>query len=170
MRMKGTPSDQPMDVDPSKPAAIKSDPSIEIDSRWMNMDKVEHEKLAWMKDLPQPSVQRTADESVRSLTEVWLARLMVYSDCRIRKVFPLGSISRAISSLVQPIYQWQPLCIITAKNPMRLVTPWMNCSISLVPPSFNNVSLLCKPCRISFVKYARLIFAIEFNWQSIDLN
>jgi len=36
---------------------------IEIDSRWLHMDKVEHEKLEWMKDLPKPSAQRTTDDS-----------------------------------------------------------------------------------------------------------
>ena len=39
---------------------------IEIDSRWLHMDKVEREKLEWMKDLPKPSAQRTTDDSVRS--------------------------------------------------------------------------------------------------------
>lgn len=37
---------------------------IEIDSRWIHMNNVEHEKLEWMKDLPKPSIQRTTDESV----------------------------------------------------------------------------------------------------------
>lgn len=31
------------------------EPPIQVDSRWVNMDKVEQEKLAWMKDLPVPS-------------------------------------------------------------------------------------------------------------------
>lgn len=32
-----------------------TDLPIEIDSRWIHMDKVESEKLEWMKDLPKPS-------------------------------------------------------------------------------------------------------------------
>jgi hypothetical protein len=38
---------------------------IETDSRWVNMNNIENEKLEWMKDLPKPSAQRTVDESVR---------------------------------------------------------------------------------------------------------
>lgn len=37
---------------------------IEVDSRWIHMDNIEHEKLEWMKDLPTPSIQRTTNESV----------------------------------------------------------------------------------------------------------
>ncbi|CAF1214756.1 unnamed protein product [Rotaria magnacalcarata] len=36
---------------------------IDIDSRWIHMDSIEYEKLEWIKDLPKPSVQRTADDS-----------------------------------------------------------------------------------------------------------
>ncbi|CAF3655986.1 unnamed protein product [Adineta steineri] len=36
---------------------------IEIDSRWVHMNNIEHEKLEWMKDLPKPSIQRTIDET-----------------------------------------------------------------------------------------------------------
>lgn len=37
---------------------------IEVDSRWIHMNNIENEKLEWMKDLPKPSAQRTADDSV----------------------------------------------------------------------------------------------------------
>jgi hypothetical protein len=37
---------------------------IEVDSRWLHMDKVEGEKLQWMQDLPSPSVQCNTDEKV----------------------------------------------------------------------------------------------------------
>ena len=37
---------------------------IEIDSRWIHMNEIEHDKLEWMKDLPKPSVQQTTDDSV----------------------------------------------------------------------------------------------------------
>jgi hypothetical protein len=38
---------------------------IEVDSRWIHMNNIEHEKLEWIKDLPKPTAQRTTDESVR---------------------------------------------------------------------------------------------------------
>jgi len=37
---------------------------IELDSQWMHMNNIEHEKLQWMKDLPKPSVQQQTDDSV----------------------------------------------------------------------------------------------------------
>lgn len=40
---------------------------IEVDSQWVHMDKIEYEKLEWMKDLPQPSVQRTGDDTVSTI-------------------------------------------------------------------------------------------------------
>lgn len=49
-----------------KTTSTENDLSIEVDSRWLHMDKVEHEKLEWMKDLPKPSAQRTTDDSVSS--------------------------------------------------------------------------------------------------------
>ncbi|UJR33978.1 hypothetical protein I4U23_021394 [Adineta vaga] len=51
---------QQMDTDDHK--KITSLP-IENDSRWLHMNTIEHDKLEWMKDLPTPSAQRTADES-----------------------------------------------------------------------------------------------------------
>ena len=169
--MKGIPTDQAMEIDPAKPAATVPDPSIEVDSRWMHMDKVEHEKLEWMKDLPQPSVQRTTDDSVWRMNELRLPSftriINVYFGCRIQTVFPLVSISRVIWLPAQPIYRWQPLFIITAKNRMQLGTLWMSCFISLVLPFFSNVSLLCKHYRISFVKWVVLSSS---SYQSIDLN
>ena len=33
---------------------------IEVDSRWVHMDRIEHEKLEWMKDLPKLSEQPTS--------------------------------------------------------------------------------------------------------------
>ncbi|CAF0756663.1 unnamed protein product [Adineta ricciae] len=50
---------QPMDIENQKSTTIP----IETDSCWLHMDKVEYEKLEWMKDLPTPSAQRAPDES-----------------------------------------------------------------------------------------------------------
>jgi hypothetical protein len=49
-----------------------TNPPIEIDSRWIHMDNIEYEKLEWMKDLPKPSAQRTADDSVRKIRVFFL--------------------------------------------------------------------------------------------------
>ncbi|XP_052766756.1 RNA polymerase II-associated protein 1-like [Mya arenaria] len=38
-----------------KRAEDKMEPPIEVDSNWVHMGSVEHDKLAWMKDLPTPS-------------------------------------------------------------------------------------------------------------------
>ena len=35
------------------------EPPIDVDSKWINMNKVEHDKLEWMKDLPPPSAGHT---------------------------------------------------------------------------------------------------------------
>ena len=40
--------EQNMEVDPP------SNLPIEVNSRWIHMDKIEQEKLEWMKDLPKP--------------------------------------------------------------------------------------------------------------------
>ena len=48
---------------------------IEVDSRWVHMDKVEHEKLEWMKDLPKPAVQRTTHDSVSKIFSSYLNRI-----------------------------------------------------------------------------------------------
>ena len=50
-----------MDIENQKSATVP----VETDSRWLHMDKIEYEKLEWMKDLPTPSAQRVSDESVR---------------------------------------------------------------------------------------------------------
>lgn len=51
-----------MDVDNQKTSINLP---IEVDSHWIHMNNVEYEKLQWMKDLPKPSAQRTADDTVR---------------------------------------------------------------------------------------------------------
>ena len=50
-----------MDIENQKSTTVP----VETDSRWLHMDKVEYEKLEWMKDLPTPSAQRAPDDSVR---------------------------------------------------------------------------------------------------------
>jgi hypothetical protein len=53
-----------MDIDNQ---TISTTLPIELDSRWVHMDTIEHEKLEWIKDLPKPSAQRTVNDSVRKI-------------------------------------------------------------------------------------------------------
>ncbi|WAR19407.1 RPAP1-like protein [Mya arenaria] len=45
----------PLERDSLGKAEDKMEPPIEVDSNWVHMGSVEHDKLAWMKDLPTPS-------------------------------------------------------------------------------------------------------------------
>jgi len=53
-------------------------PPIEMDSRWIHMDNIEYEKLEWMKDLPKPSAQRTADDSVRKIRVFFFGKFILF--------------------------------------------------------------------------------------------
>jgi len=59
---------QNMDIDNQ---TISTTLPIELDSRWVHMDNIEHEKLEWIKDLPKPSAQRTVNDSVRKILFVY---------------------------------------------------------------------------------------------------
>jgi hypothetical protein len=67
---------------------------IEIDSRWVHMNNIEHEKLEWMKDLPKPSIQRTTDDSVSKTFSSFLNQIFFFP--RSQKVFQLVLISKVI--------------------------------------------------------------------------
>jgi hypothetical protein len=58
---------QNMDIDNH---TISKTLPIDVDSKWVHMDNVEHEKFEWMKDLPKPSAQRTVDDSVRKNSSI----------------------------------------------------------------------------------------------------
>ena len=45
----------------SKSQSVKSDVPIKPEKAWVNMDKIEYDKLAWMKDLPPP---KTGDDKL----------------------------------------------------------------------------------------------------------
>lgn len=51
-------------VESNSSKTSNTDLPFEIDSRWVHMDKVEHEKLEWMKDLPTPSATHKTNDSV----------------------------------------------------------------------------------------------------------
>lgn len=53
-----------MDIETAK-KLTKADLPIEVDSRWIHMDRIEHEKLEWTKDLSKTTAQYKNDESVR---------------------------------------------------------------------------------------------------------
>ena len=141
------PSREPMDTNKSDSAA--TDLPIDVDSRWLHMDKIEQEKLEWMKELPKPTAQRTGDDAVSSFS--FLNRFESFAR-RIPKVFRLDSISKAISSHATLMSRSPLLFTIMAKNRMPLVTHWTNCFICHGQRFSNNAS---SPFKLSFILFDR---------------